>query len=105
MAAFNNALRATKKCYFDSRYKSKQLHLRILVTHPDFQRRAGSALCKWGMGYARERGEPVTLLSSPIGQKLYSYLGFDYFGTVTVQIAGEVERLAIGAMVYPTKPR
>jgi predicted acetyltransferase len=102
MAAFDDTLSAAKKSYFDSKYQSNQLHLRVLATHPDFQRRgAGSALCRWGMEYAGDRGQPVTLLSSPMGQQLYSYLGFDYLGTVTVQVEGEAEKLCIGAMMYP----
>ncbi|MBE3040990.1 GNAT family N-acetyltransferase [Candidatus Bathyarchaeota archaeon] len=105
MKAFDDTLNEAKKSYFDSEYKSKQLHLRILATHPDFQRRgAGSALCRWGMEYAGNREEPLTLFSSPMGQKLYLYLGFKYRGkTVTVQVEGETEKLSIRAMNYRIK--
>ncbi|KAI7779891.1 hypothetical protein LA080_000214 [Diaporthe eres] len=82
MKAFTTALQSAKESYFDSKYQSHHLHLRILATHPDFQRRgAASALCRWGIEYAGERKQPVTLFASPMGQKLYTYLGFDYLGT------------------------
>lgn len=102
MNAFTTAIQSAKKTYFDSRYQSHHLHLRILATHPNFQRRgAGSALCRWGMEHARARKEPVTLFASPMGQKLYTRLEFDYLGTVPVQVEGEDEKLSIGAMIYP----
>jgi len=102
MKAFDDALIAAKKSYFDRVYGPNQLHLRILATHPDFQRRgAGSTLCRWGMQRATSARVPVTLFSSPMGQQLYSFLGFDYIGTVIVQVKGEDEKLSIGAMIYP----
>lgn len=101
MNAFATALQSAKESYFNSNYQSHYLHLRILATHPDFQRRgAASALCRWGIEHAGERKQPVTVFASPMGQKLYIYLGFEYLGTVPVQVEGEDEKLSIGAMVY-----
>ncbi|KAK7703215.1 hypothetical protein SLS64_009191 [Diaporthe eres] len=101
MNAFTTALQSAKESYFECKYQSHHLHLRILATHPDFQRRgAASALCRWGIDYAGERKQPVTLFASPMGQKLYTHLGFDYLGTVPVQVEGEDEKLSIGAMIY-----
>ncbi|KAG6354228.1 hypothetical protein INS49_004832 [Diaporthe citri] len=101
MNAFATALQSAKKSYSDSKYQSHHLHLRILATHPDFQRRgAASALCRWGVEYAGERKQPGTLFASPMGRKLYTYLGFKYLGTVPVQVEGEDEKLSIGAMMY-----
>ena len=101
MKAFNDALQDAQKSYFHSRYQSRRLHPRILATHPDFQHRgAATALCQWGIDLARGKREPVTVLSSPLGQQLYSSLGFSYIGTIPVQVEGEQEHLAIGVMVY-----
>ncbi|TQV89936.1 hypothetical protein V2A60_002529 [Cordyceps javanica] len=105
MAAFSSVLQLAKKSYFDSTYQSQQLHLRVLATHPDFQRKgAGSALCNWGIEWAKQRHVPVTLFSSPMGQQLYSSLGFTKIGAVTVRVEGEQEELSIGVMEYSYKP-
>lgn len=105
MDAFTAAIQSAKQSYFDSKHKSHHLHLRILATHPDYQRRgAGSALCRWGIEHAAAQKEPVTLFASPMGQKLYTYLGFEYLGTVPVQVEGEDEKLSIGAMMYSHNP-
>lgn len=102
MNAFTTAIQSAKKSYFESKYQSNHPHLRIIATHPEFQRRgAASALCRWGMEHARARKEPVTLFASPTGQKLYTHLGSDYLGTAPVQVEGEHEKLSIGAMIYP----
>lgn len=101
MNAFTTATAAAKKSYFDDKYKTCHCHLRILATHPDFQRRgAASALCRWGMENARERGVPVTVLASPMGEKIYGHLGFQYLGSVPVQVEGEEGKLSIGCWVY-----
>ncbi len=101
MAAFGSTTRAARETYF-SVYQFRQLHLRMLATLPEFQRKgAGTALCKWGIEQAKQDQVPVTLLSSPMGHSLYSSLGFADIATVTVQVEGEEEKLSIRAMVYP----
>ena len=101
MKAFTETLTKAKKKFFDDEYGTNQLHLRILGTHPDYQRRgAGTQHCKWGMRLAKAQKVPVTLFSSPLGQKLYSHISFDLLATITVQVEGEEEKLFIGAMIY-----
>lgn len=101
MKAFTETMAKAKKKWFDDEYGTKKLHLRILATHPDYQRRgAGIQHCNWGMKLAKEQKVPVTLFSSPLGQKLYSHIGFDLLATTTVQVEGEEEKLFIGAMIY-----
>jgi GNAT superfamily N-acetyltransferase len=99
MKAFINTLMKFKKENFDRWYGSKQLHLAVLCTLPDYQRRgAGTAHCRWGMDYAKDKEWAITLFASPMGKQLYSHLGFDVKGTVHVQIKGEKEELFISAM-------
>ncbi|EGX88205.1 Acyl-CoA N-acyltransferase [Cordyceps militaris CM01] len=87
MAAFGSTTRAARETYFNSVYQSRQLHLRILATLPEFQRKgAGTALC------------------SPLGHALYSSLGFTDIATITVQVKEEEEKLSIRVMVYPYEP-
>ena len=52
------------------------------------------------MKLAKEQKVPITLFSSPSGQKLYSHIGFDFLATITVQVEGEEEKLFIGAMIH-----
>lgn len=99
MEAFTTALMEAKQTYFDGVYGDSQIHLRIRGTHPDYQRRgAATQHCQWGMTLARERNLAVTLFSSPMGQLVYTHLGFKLVGTVIVQVEGEEEKLSIGAM-------
>lgn len=101
MKAFTETISKAKKKWFDDVYGNDQLHLRIIGTHPDYQRRgAGTQHCKWGMNLAKEHKVPITLFSSPLGQKLYSHIGFDLLATITVQVEGEEEKLSIGVMIY-----
>lgn len=105
MAAFGSTTRAARETYFNSVYQSRQLHLRILATLPEFQRKgAGTALCRWGIERAKQHQVPVTLLSSPLGHALYSSLGFTDIATITVQVKEEEEKLSIRVMVYPYEP-
>lgn len=48
---------------------------------------------------AREDGVPVTVLTTPIGEKLYEALGFQMKGRFWVQVHGEKERICKGIMV------
>lgn len=101
MKAFTDTIAKAKKKWFDDVYGGRQLHLRILGTHPDYQRRgAATQHCKWGMKLAKEHKAPITLFSSPMGQKVYSHLGFVIQATITVQVEGEEEKLSIGVMIY-----
>ena len=101
MKAFFETLVKARKEWFGDEYGTKQLQLRILGTHPDYQRRgAATQHCQWGMKLAKEQKVPITLFSSHSGQKLYSNIGFDRLATITVQVEGEEEKLSIGAMIH-----
>ncbi|CAO2655442.1 Nn.00g105060.m01.CDS01 [Neocucurbitaria sp. VM-36] len=100
MKAFDDACFKAKKTFFDDVYGDQQIHLRILATHPDWQRHgAGTKHCNWGRDVANEHRIPVTVLSSPLGGQLYSYLGYDTLGFFKVQVEGEDVKLSIGAMI------
>ena len=100
MQAFKDAMGDGKEAHFDRRYGNRQLQLLILGTHPNYRRqRAATQLCRWGLQLAQEHEVPITVLASPIGQKLYSHLGFRAVGAVIVQVEGEEERLSITAMI------
>lgn len=92
--------RAYKK-YFGS-IGPEQLHLQILATLPDFQRRGhATALCRWGMDVIRrETLKDISLMASPMGYHLYARLGFDHVTTVIIQVPGEEEKLTLQAMKY-----
>lgn len=102
MKAFEVALMKTKT-FFDDVYGDKQVHLWILGTHPDYQRRgAGAKCCGWGISQAKKNTSALTLFSSPMGQKLYTSVGFKVVGNATEQVEGVEEKLSIGAMAYET---
>ncbi|CAH0037033.1 unnamed protein product [Clonostachys rhizophaga] len=97
--AFPRAVRAASDEKFDSRYGEKQVHLQILGTHPDYQRRgAASTLLRYGIQQAREEKLPITLLASPMGQPLYATFGFEDRGKVFVQLDGEEDKVTLDAM-------
>ena len=54
------------------------------------------------MGYEASKRTEGThhLIQQPLGQKLYSHIGFDLLAMITVQVEGEEEKLFIGAMMY-----
>lgn len=99
--AFTDTIVNAKKKWFDDVYGGKKLHLRILCTHPDYQGRgAGTKHCRWGMDLAKESKVPITLFSSPMGQRLYSHFGFLLLATITIQVEGEEEKVFMGVMSY-----
>jgi ribosomal protein S18 acetylase RimI-like enzyme len=99
--AFIDAVGAGKKKYFDQEFGNQQLHLMVLATHPDYQNRgAGAMHCRWGMSLAKEKDLRVTLFASPMGEGLYTYLGFKTVGHVVIQVDGEEEKIETPAMVY-----
>lgn len=107
MKAFREAGVAAKHKYFEGRFGSNQIHLQVLGTHPDYQRRGyGSALCEWGVKRAQQDEVAISLLASPAGYKLYSALGFEDLGTITVQVPGETESIVLRPMsLVPEKSR
>src|SRR5262245_49244105 len=104
MKAFDTALSTAKKRLFDAVYANNQVHLWVLGTHPDYQRRGfGTKQCLWGVALAKEKLLAVTLFSSPMGQKLYGSLEFQVVENVAVHVDGEEEELSIAAMAYETQ--
>ncbi|KAK0665619.1 hypothetical protein QBC41DRAFT_11734 [Cercophora samala] len=89
------------KMYF-GKIGPEQIHLQILATLPDFQRRGhASSLCKWGMKLVhKERLSDISVMASPMGYSLYTWLGFGLVGTFSIQVAGEEEMLTLHAMKY-----
>ncbi|KAL2200789.1 hypothetical protein P885DRAFT_66416 [Corynascus similis CBS 632.67] len=86
----------------------EQIHLQILATLPEFQRRGhGSSLCRWAMELVkRESLNDMSVMASPMGYELYTWLGFERIGTFCLQVSGEDERLVLQAMMYkPQKLR
>lgn len=101
MEAFSQALIAGQRKYFDDVYGAKHLHLRIMATHPDYQRRgAGTMLCNWGISEVQKKNSRISVFASPMGKLLYTHLGFEELGVVVVQVEGEEEKLIIPAMLY-----
>ena len=80
----------------------EQIHLQILATLPEFQRRGhGSSLCKWGMELVqRDDLKDMTVMASPMGYKLYTGLGFEKAATFYIQAPGEEETVVLQAMIY-----
>jgi GNAT superfamily N-acetyltransferase len=86
---------------------SEQMHLQILATLPAFQRRGhGTSLCKWSMDRVRKEGlKDLSVMASPMGYELYTWLGFDHVGSFTIQVPGEEEKIVLEAMMYRPKMR
>lgn len=99
--AYTNTIATARKKWFDDVYGARRLHLKMLGTHPDYQGRgAATQHCRWGMELAREHKVPITLFGGPLGQRLYSHLGFHILASVIVQVEGEEEKMSIGVMIY-----
>ncbi|KAK3680897.1 acyl-CoA N-acyltransferase [Podospora appendiculata] len=100
MDAFRDACAASKASFFDARYRCGHMFLKILLCHPDYQRRgAGRALTNWGIEAAQRLGLNTTVFASPMGYKLYRKLGFKPIGKFRVQLEGEEAFLVIPALV------
>ena len=102
MRLFLDKLMEGKKEIFDDIYGSRQLHLAVLCTLPEYRRRgAGARQCQWGINWANDNAcRAVTLFASPMGQLLYQTLNFTVRGTIIVQVKGEEAKLVIKGMAY-----
>ncbi|KAJ4300111.1 hypothetical protein N0V88_002780 [Collariella sp. IMI 366227] len=80
----------------------EQIHLQILATLPQFQRRGhASSLCKWAMELVRKDSlKDMSVMASPMGYELYIWLGFESVAEFTIQVPGEEEKVVLQAMVY-----
>ncbi|KAK4183082.1 hypothetical protein QBC35DRAFT_130313 [Podospora australis] len=104
---FNEFWRGQIRAYkrFFAPIGPEQIHLQILATLPDFQRRGhATSLCRWAMDLVRrENLKDISVMASPMGADLYNWLGFDTCGTFYIQVPGEEERLTLQAMMYKPK--
>ena len=80
----------------------EQMHLQILATLPEFQRRGhGTSLCKWAMDTVRREGlKDMSVMASPMGYELYLWLGFETVEQFYIQVPGDEEKLTLEAMIY-----
>jgi len=101
MMAWKATMKASKANLFDAPYGASHFQLQILATDPAFQRRgAAAALCRDGIQLAHRLGMKITVFASPMGQKLYSTLGFRSVSTIIVRADAEEEFIHVEAMVY-----
>jgi len=102
MNVFREKCAASKRDLFDTRYTRGHMFLKILLCHPDYQRRgAGTALTSWGIDEGRRLSLNTTVFASPMGLRLYKKLGFREIGRFRVQLEGEELYLEIPALVLP----
>ena len=82
-------------------YGNEQLHLWMLMTHPDFRRRgAGTMLCNWGEAESVKKGNlTLTVMASPMGKLLYEHLSYKLVGSETAQLEGEKEKVEIFSLI------
>ncbi|KAL1840238.1 hypothetical protein VTJ49DRAFT_669 [Mycothermus thermophilus] len=108
---FNEFRRGQIRAYnkFFRPFGPEQMRLQILATLPEFQRRGhGSALCRWAMDLVRRDSlRHMSVMASPMGRELYTFLGFEWVGSFCIQVPGEEEKLVLQAMMYrpPTTSR
>ncbi|KAL1582651.1 hypothetical protein WHR41_08740 [Cladosporium halotolerans] len=75
--------------YFQHAYE-RQFYLALLATHPSWDGNGfGAAHCEWGMGVAKARNLPVTLLATQVGWPLYDSLGFEGLANVSLRFDEE----------------
>ena len=97
---FSEAGEKRFQTYF-AKWGAEQIDLSALVVHPDFQRRgAGTMLASWGIKIAGEKGRPVTLCATVMGQTLYERLKFERIATEVIRVDGEEEAITGAVMVH-----
>jgi predicted N-acetyltransferase YhbS len=101
MKAFAETLATSKKIIFDNLYGQNYFTLQVLATRPAWQRRgAGTMLCRWGIQISLWTGMAISVFASPMGQVLYSRLGFRPMSTVKLIVDGDSESVSVLAMSY-----
>ncbi|KAK3998250.1 GNAT family [Cladorrhinum sp. PSN332] len=66
---------------------------------PPPRRPSHGQLVRWGMAKAKDENLDLTLFASPMGERLYSRLGFKDVGKFETQVPGEDESVGQIAMV------
>lgn len=100
---YNEVVAECFQKYF-AKYAESQIHLWLIVTHPDFRRRgAGTMLMNWGLDAAKEKGLPITVFASPMGRLLYAHLGFQDVATEIIQVDDEEDKLTFTVMEFDAK--
>lgn len=81
---------------------SNRIHLQILATLREFRGRGhASSICKWAKDLVcRESLKEISVMASPMGFELYTWLRFAERGSFFVQVPGEEEKLELRAMRY-----
>lgn len=97
---FTSLCHKAKVTYFDEKYGDDQLYLNNIGTHPDYGRRgAATALVEWGVNFAEKKQIPLSLFASSMGKQLYTKLGFQALGTITVQADADPAKVKLVAMI------
>lgn len=86
------------------KWGEEQITLSVLTVLPDFRRQGvATMMVRWGTSAASEKGWPLTLCASPMGQLLYDHLKFKVIGTEVIQAEDEEGSFSSSAMVlYPS---
>lgn len=85
---------------FFFRWAEKQINLSVLAVLPEFRRHGvGTMMVNWGINVAAEKGWPVTVCASPLGQLLYARLKFNVIGTEMIQAEGEEGSFSSAVMI------
>jgi len=101
MKAWKEATSKAKENIFDGLYGREYFQLQILATHPSWHRQgAATKLCNWGQTLAQVTGFSIAVFASPMGNLLYSHLGFKWLENVIIRAPNEIEHVGIAAMVY-----
>ncbi len=97
---YNAATANAERTYHDGPYGERQIRLKLLATHPDYQRQGvASKLLNWGICLAREQCKFLTVLAGPLGKKLYIKSGFYEQASVEIKVEGEEESATFTAMI------
>jgi len=101
MKIWTKEMQRARETLFDDVLGENYLQLQVLATDPQFQRLgAGTLLCKWGIKMADLESTPAAVFASPMGQRLYTSLGFHSLSNVLLQAKDDNECISIAAMVY-----
>ena len=94
-ASMGSQMEAGKARYIDDVFP-EHFYLAALSTHPDWDGHGFAAQSlTWGMDFAKERGEPATLIATPAGYPLYVAHGFQSVKNLTIETFSDWEGGAV----------